>query len=171
MNIVFHIAWGIGDFKAFILFPAMTKSAMMQDLLNTCLLRHCQEKIADRLATVKIVKSFVLCNVLPKGRFGTFEKGYAPGLQCDGTFHVIPCFKTLHRVCWMFLPRYLCNQQPIWKRFLEVWILQISHRAYAREELIGWVQENSTCPMERYIPVAHTRPKPVQVWFVLVSRM
>ena len=87
------------DFKAFILFPAMTKSAMMQDILNTCLLRHCQEKISDRLATVKIVKRFVLCNVLPKGRFGKFEKGYAPSLLCDGTFHVIPCFKTLHRVC------------------------------------------------------------------------
>ena len=81
---------------------------------------YCREKIADRLATVKIVKRFVLCNVLPKGRFGKFEKGYAPGLLCDGTFHVIPCFDTLYRdrVCWMFLPRYLCNQQPIWKRFL-----------------------------------------------------
>ena len=118
MNIVFHITWGIGDFKAFILFPAMSKSAIMQDLLNTCLLRHCQEKIADRLASVKILKRFVLCNVLRKGRFGKFEKGYAPGFLCEETFHVMPCFETLHRVCWMFLPRYLCNQQPIWKRFL-----------------------------------------------------
>ena len=107
------------DFKAFILFPAMTKSAMMQDLLNTYLLRHCQEKIAERLATVKIVKRFVLCSVLPKARFGKLEKGYAPGSLCDGTFHKIPCFETLHRVCWMFLPRYLCNQQSIWKRFLQ----------------------------------------------------
>ena len=98
--------------------PAMTKSAMMQDLLNTYLLRYFLEKIADRLATIKIVKRFVLCNVLPKRRFGKFEKGYAPGLLYDGTFHVIPCFETLHRVCWTFLPRYLCNQQPIWKRFL-----------------------------------------------------
>ena len=85
----------------------------MQDLLNTYLLRHCLEKIADRLATVIIVKRFVLCNVLPKRRFGKFEKGYAPGLLCDGTFHVIPCFKTLHRVCGMFSPRYLCHQQPV----------------------------------------------------------
>ena len=59
---------------------------MMQDLLNTYLLRHCLEKIADRLATVIIVKRFVLCNVLPKRRFEKFEKGYAPGLLCDGTF-------------------------------------------------------------------------------------
>lgn len=99
-------------------FPAMTKSAMMQDILNTCLLRHCQEKIANRLATVKIAKRFVLCNVLPKGRFGKFEKGYASGLRCDGTLHVIPCFETQYRVCWMFSPRYLSNQQSIWKRFL-----------------------------------------------------